>query len=134
MTSVQIADTTLQEGQGMHGSFGRDNTFNNMAAFGPDFKSGYVDRTPASNADLTPTLAHLLGFELPSHGNLRGRILTEALKGGPEDVRYQRKVIQSGQAGGNSTVLFYQQVQGQTYFDEACLIAVHGKSHPASCH
>jgi hypothetical protein len=27
----------------MHGSLGRDNTFNNMAAIGPDFKRGFVD-------------------------------------------------------------------------------------------
>jgi hypothetical protein len=35
---VEIADTGLQQGQGMHGSFSRADTFNNMAAIGPDFK------------------------------------------------------------------------------------------------
>lgn len=29
---VEVADTTLQQGQGMHGSFGRGDTFNNMEA------------------------------------------------------------------------------------------------------
>ena len=43
-SGVQIADTTLQEGQGNHGGFGRDQTWNNMAAMGPDFKAGFVDR------------------------------------------------------------------------------------------
>jgi hypothetical protein len=39
-------------------SITRDNTFNNnMGAFGPDFKTNLIDRTPISNADLPPTLA-----------------------------------------------------------------------------
>src|SRR5262249_30346354 len=54
---VEIADTGLQQGQGMHGSFGRQDTFNFMAASGPDFKKGYVDAAPSSNADLPTTLA-----------------------------------------------------------------------------
>jgi len=28
------------------GSITRDNTFNNMAAFGPDFKTNLIDRAP----------------------------------------------------------------------------------------
>jgi hypothetical protein len=47
----------------MHGSFGRDNTFNNMAAIGPDFKKEYEDPSLVSNMDTTPTLAYLLGFQ-----------------------------------------------------------------------
>jgi hypothetical protein len=38
---------------GMHGGFGRDQTYNNMAAIGPDFKAGFVDAAPVSNADIT---------------------------------------------------------------------------------
>ena len=133
MTAVQIADTVLQEGQGMHGSIGRDNTYNNMAAIGPDFKDKYVDTMPVSNADITPTLAQLLGFEIPSKGALRGRILVEALRGGPETMHYDRKAVQSGKAGGRSTVLFYQQLHEQRYFDEACFIEVQGNPQDASC-
>jgi hypothetical protein len=32
---VEVADTTLQQGQGMHGSFGRGDTLNFTAAIGP---------------------------------------------------------------------------------------------------
>ncbi len=46
-SAVQIADSTLQHGQGMHGSFGRDNTFNTMAAVGPDFKNHFVEPVPS---------------------------------------------------------------------------------------
>ena len=38
MCAVEIADTGLQQGQGMHGSFSRADTMNFMAAIGPDFK------------------------------------------------------------------------------------------------
>ena len=50
--SVTVANVSLQQGQGLHGSFGRGETFNFMAAVGPDFKSGFVDRMPVGNADV----------------------------------------------------------------------------------
>ena len=52
----------------MHGGFGRDNTFNNMAARGPDFKASFEDPIPVSNADVAPTVAHILGFALAAKG------------------------------------------------------------------
>jgi hypothetical protein len=76
-SAAQVSDTTLQEGQGMHGGFGRDQTFNNMAAMGPDFKTGFVGSSPLGNIDIAPTLAHILGLEMPSAGSLKGRILEE---------------------------------------------------------
>ena len=44
LCTVEIADTGLQQGQGMHGSFSRADTMNFMAAIGPDFKYGFVDQ------------------------------------------------------------------------------------------
>ena len=85
-SQVDVSDTTLQQGQGGHGSFGRADVTNTMIAFGPDFKRGFVDRSPASNADLPVTLAHILGLTLPSRGKLRGRVLAEAVAGGPPAV------------------------------------------------
>jgi hypothetical protein len=120
-SAVQIADTGLQEGQGMHGSIGRDNTFNNMAAMGPDFKARFTDISPVSNADITPTLARVLGFQLPSNGKLRGRVLKEALKGGPLSAKFVTHVVASSasQSGGR-TVIQYQTVGKTPYFDSAC--------------
>ncbi|SEP10897.1 hypothetical protein SAMN05444123_10867 [Rhodopseudomonas pseudopalustris] len=60
--SVQVADTVLRQGQGMHGSFSRGDTMNFMAAVGPDFKAGFADPLPVSNADVGFTAAHLLGL------------------------------------------------------------------------
>ncbi len=118
--AVQVADSTLQEGQGMHGSFGRDNTFNNMAAFGPDFKQNFVDVSPISNADVAPTLASVMGLQLPANGKLVGRVLTEALVGGPDSVPSNRLSVASDPDGGKSTVLYYQSVGSQLYLDTAC--------------
>ena len=123
-SGAQIADTTLQEGQGNHGGFGRDQTWNNMAAMGPDFKAGFVDRAPVGNMDIAPTLAHILGVELPSAGTLKGRVLDEALSGGGAASTPAQKTMRSQPGpGGVSTLLEYQQFGGVTYLDDACLVA-----------
>ena len=80
--SVQVADTVLRQGQGMHGSFSRGDTMNFMAAIGPDFKAGYVDALPVSNADVGATAARLLGLTQKPNGNLVGRVMTEAMPNG----------------------------------------------------
>jgi hypothetical protein len=121
MNAVQITDYSLQHGQGMHGSFGRSNTFNFMAAIGPDFKKQFVDRAPIGNADIQPTLAKILGLRVASNGKLNGRILEEALPGGPASVPYKSHQESSqAAADGKTTVLTYQQTGKQVYFDWAC--------------
>jgi len=119
-SAVQIADSGLQEGQGMHGSLGRDNTFNNMAAMGPDFKRYFVDKSPVSNADIAPTLAAVMGLQLPANGKLVGRVLQEALRGGPQRVPFERHATVSDGGKGKSTALFYQTAGEQLYLDAAC--------------
>ncbi|HEX4535041.1 MAG TPA: alkaline phosphatase family protein, partial [Rhizomicrobium sp.] len=70
MCAAEVADTSLQSGQGMHGSFSRADTRNFMAALGPDFKSRFADGAPVSNADITQTLAHILKLRLTPKGTL----------------------------------------------------------------
>jgi predicted AlkP superfamily pyrophosphatase or phosphodiesterase len=123
-SAAQISDTTLQEGQGMHGGFGRDQTFNNMAAIGPDFKSGFVDELPMGNIDIVPTLAKILGIDMPSIGNLKGRVLQEALTNGETSKQGVAKtLISAPTASGMRTLLEYQEISGVRYYDRACLIA-----------
>ena len=130
-SAAQISDTTLQEGQGMHGGFGRDQTFNNMAAIGPDFKSGFVDEAPMGNIDIAPTLAKILGIEMPSVGLLKGRVLQEALASGEAAKAGEVKTLVSAPTqNGARTVLEYQEVSGVRYYDRACLIA---KDAPPHC-
>ena len=121
MSGVQISDYVLQHGQGMHGSFSRANTLNFMAAIGPDFKKQFVDRAPISNADVAPTLAQILGLDFASKGELKGRVLREALAGGPLSVPFMRRTaISESAANGKTTILMYQQLAKQVYFDQAC--------------
>jgi hypothetical protein len=129
-SAAQISDTTLQEGQGMHGGFGRDQTFNNMAAIGPDFKSGFVDETPMGNIDIVPTLAKILGIDMPSVGSLKGRVLEEALAHGEAAKAGEIKTIISTPAqNGMRTILEYQEAQGVRYYDRACLLAKDAAPH-----
>jgi hypothetical protein len=55
-------------------------------------------------------------------GELRGRVITEALVGGPSTIRVTHRVAASRPAAsGYSTVLMYQVAERRLYFDEACL-------------
>jgi arylsulfatase A-like enzyme len=119
-SAVQISDTVLQEGQGMHGGFGRESTWNNMAAIGPDFKAGFVDQAPAGNVDIMPTIARILGLQMKPRGSLTGRVLREALRDEavPPPVKIMRQV--SAPAAGRATVLLYQEFDHVRYLDTAC--------------
>ena len=117
--SVEVADTVLRQGQGMHGSFGRGDTMNFMAAIGPDFKSGYSDALPVSNADVGATAARILGLRPRPNGDLVGRVITEAMPNGATP-RVVSVVVKSGPAAnGLRTVLNFQRVGTQRYFDVA---------------
>ncbi|HEX2364454.1 MAG TPA: alkaline phosphatase family protein [Bradyrhizobium sp.] len=116
---VQVADTVLRQGQGMHGSFGRGDTMNFMAAIGPDFKSGYVDALPVSNADVGATAARILGLTQKPNGNLVGRVMTEAMPNGATPRAVSDSVKSQPSANGLRTVLKFQRVGAQRYFDAA---------------
>jgi hypothetical protein len=126
-TAVLISDTTLQEGQGMHGGFGRDSTLNTMAAAGPHFKQRFVDRVPAGNADVAPTLARVMGFDLVGKETTSGRVLSEALSGGPEPAASccPVRALESEPALGARTVLYFQEEPGGArYGMTACRVPV----------
>jgi hypothetical protein len=62
---------------------------------------------------------------LPSKGTLRGRVLAEALAGGPSPdpaTVAQRKLAATPAASGMGTVLEYQEYAGRKYFDSARLV------------
>ncbi len=118
---VIVADTTLQQGQGMHGSFGIGDIFNFMAAQGPDFKQGYHDEAPVSNADWPVTLAHLLQLQSKHKGQLQGRVVEEALIGGPEQLPVLEETLQSTPATASKqiTILKTSRVGDRKYLDSA---------------
>jgi predicted AlkP superfamily pyrophosphatase or phosphodiesterase len=117
--SVEVADTVLRQGQGMHGSFGRGDTLNFMAAIGPDFKSGYVDALPVSNADIGATVARIMGLSPKPKGDLVGRVMTEAMPNDATPKATSATVRSQPAANGLRTVLNFQRVGAQRYFDTA---------------
>ena len=119
LCTVEVADTGLQQGQGMHGSFSRGDTMNFMAATGPSFKPAFVNDAPVSNADIGKTIAHVLGLKIPFHGALQGRVMEEVLPGGkPPAVENWVERAHPG-PDGLATVLVGQRVGANRYFDAA---------------
>jgi len=120
LCAVEIADTGLHTGQGMHGSPSRADTRNFMAAIGPDFKKGFADATPVSNADINPTLARILGLKIAPRGKLTGRAATEALlHGKPVTSTSGTLAAEQPGTGGMTMLLNWQAVGNVRYFDAA---------------
>ena len=71
--------------RGDHGSFSPTDTHISLMARGPDFKSGVHNTLPTANVDIAPTVARILAFKMPG---VQGRVLEEALKGGPRVTEY----------------------------------------------
>jgi len=118
--TVEVADTVLQQGQGMHGSFSRADTWNFQAMQGPDFKSGFVDTAPTSNADIGRTIAQLMQLDVSGDkGKLLGRVIGEALPGGALPEVTSRVVTSEPATNGLVTVLDMQMVGNTRYFDAA---------------
>lgn len=119
--SVLVVDSGLQQGQGSHGALTRANTRNFMAAIGPDFKAGFKDPSPVSNADIAPTLIRATGLTPPAAiGTLKGRVIGEALTNGPASTAGAPLLARSAPAAnGFTTVLEGQSADGETYFDAA---------------
>jgi arylsulfatase A-like enzyme len=71
--------------RGDHGSFSPTDTHISLIASGPDFKSGFHDTLPTANVDIAPTIMRILQFSMPA---VQGRVLEEALLGGPAVTEY----------------------------------------------
>jgi arylsulfatase A-like enzyme len=116
---VELADTPLQQGQGMHGSFSRADTNIIMGAAGPSFRAHFTDPAPSSNADIGMTIASLLHLDIPARGTLVGRVLSEAMPNGTLPAVSQEVVRSEPDAGGRATVVVTQKIGDTRYFDAA---------------
>ena len=116
---ADVADIAMQQGQGVHGGFGRADTHNFMAAIGPDFRRGFIDPTPVGNADVGMTAARLMGLTIPAKGELTGRVMSEGLVDGLAVASSRRTVRSTPAANGFVTVLNLQEAGDHRYFDAA---------------
>ena len=72
-----------------------------------------------SNADIGMTAAKILGLTPKSKGNLVGRAMTEAMPNGTTPKATSGSVKSEPAANGLRTVLNFQRVGSQRYFDAA---------------
>lgn len=101
-----------------HGSMSPWNIRNTGLAWGVDFKKGVTVRTPTGNVDVAPTILSLLG--LGEAGGLDGRVLAEALEGGPdpEQVAVETRVHRVEAAAYRAAVQVTT-VGGHRYVDKS---------------
>lgn len=117
--TAEVADSGLQQGQGMHGSFSRADTWNFQAMIGPDFKNGFIDAAPTSNADVGKTIARLLDLKTEDKGKLVGRVISEAMKDGTMPEVASKMIVSEPAANGLKTIIDLQTVGETRYFDAA---------------
>jgi predicted AlkP superfamily pyrophosphatase or phosphodiesterase len=70
-----------KRGAGTHASLSRWDMHNTLIGQGPDFRVGFINDLPSSNADVAPTILSILGVK-PPVGGMDGRVLSEALVNG----------------------------------------------------
>ena len=99
-----------------HGSISPWDIRNTLIAAGPAFKRGVISAVPAGNLDIMPTLLHLCG--IPAPDDIDGRVLHEALVGGPApsdlDVLHEGISADSDHA---RHIVALSHVAGTTYLD-----------------
>ncbi|MDH7794693.1 MULTISPECIES: alkaline phosphatase family protein [unclassified Beijerinckia] len=116
---VEVADTVLQQGQGMHGSFSRADTAIIGGALGPDFRQAFVDPAPVSNADIGKTMARILGLHIKDVGKLVGRVTIEAMPNGAMPKWQSTVQVSAPDAHGQITKVVMQVLGATRYFDAA---------------
>jgi predicted AlkP superfamily pyrophosphatase or phosphodiesterase len=81
---------------------------------GPSFKQAIESQYPTSNIDITPTILHLQGIEVPEQMN--GRVLKELLRGSPDIDKKPKQVTH--QVSVKKDWGEYQLLLQQTIFDD----------------
>lgn len=103
-----------------HGSMSPWDVHNTFIVWGIDFKHGAIVRVPAGNADIAPTL---LALEAAGDTkNLEGRVLLEAMNGGPDQEQVpQTTRIYSTQTAEEKykAVIAVTEVGKQSYIDKS---------------
>ncbi len=119
-TNTSGATGPLSGPASSHGSMSPWTVRNTFIAWGTDFKRGVTLRVPASNVDLTPTLLALKG--ITDAKGLDGRVLLEALNGGPDEEQVSvevRTYTTETAAGQYKAAIQVTEVGNQRYIDKS---------------
>ena len=74
---------------------------------------------PVNNADVGMTIAQLMGLRPTNNGGLTGRVMSEALPNGIVPKSADGTITSKPAANGLQTVVKFQRVLSQRYFDVA---------------
>ena len=97
-----------------HGSMSPWNVRNTFLAWGAGVKKGVTVGVPAGTVDVAPTVLALLGID--GEAGLDGRVVTEALEGGPDPERVAVETrIHTAAAGAYRAALQISTVDGRRY-------------------
>ena len=108
--------TTTQGGVAGHGTSGYWDIHNTLIAAGPSFKSGLRSAIPTANVDIAPTALRILGVTPPA--SMTGRVMIEALAGGPEPITINfGRGTASATANAYTVTLDYSIVEGRRYIN-----------------
>jgi len=101
-----------------HGGMSPWNVRNTLVAWGVDFKQGATVTAPAGNADVAPTVLAVLGID--EGEGMDGRVLVEALAGGPDAEQVVADTrTHTVDAGGYRAALQVSTVDGRRYVDKS---------------
>ncbi len=101
-----------------HGSMSPWNVRNTLLAWGASFKRRTIVRAPAGNVDVTPTILALLGID--DRDGLDGRVLAEALSGGPDEETVSVETrVHTVESGNYRASLQLSLVDGHRYVDKS---------------
>jgi predicted AlkP superfamily pyrophosphatase or phosphodiesterase len=101
-----------------HGSMSPWNVRNTFLAWGAGVKKGVTVGVPVGNVDVTPTVLALL--DIDGEAGLDGRVVTEALEGGPDPERVAVETrIHTAAAGAYRAALQISTVDGRRYVDKS---------------
>jgi arylsulfatase A-like enzyme len=104
-----------------HGSMSPWNVRNTFLGWGASFKERTVVRAPVGNVDVAPTILALLGIE---GDGLDGRVLREALTGGPDEEQVPVATrVHTAEAGPYRAAAQVSEVDGRRYVDKSWRIA-----------
>jgi arylsulfatase A-like enzyme len=106
-----------------HGSASPWELHSTLILAGPSFAEGVISEVPAGNIDIAPTLVSTLGLDpgAVAGGATDGRVLHEALRGGPspETVETAEDVIESAVVDGQRQIMQRSRVGHASYLDGA---------------
>ena len=119
VAGLSLHDAPYPEGGGCHGGLSQWELHNVLVLGGQAFRQGIEVHAPAGNIDVLPTVAALLGLDIPD--GIDGRVLSEAFADGPDpdSVTWEDTMLTSRNSDGARTHLSVSDIGSTRYLNRA---------------